>query len=277
MTRKPNKKRRQQRQRTSRQADHQGQPSPPPPPAEPIVQSGLQANGSQTQQQRGPDQDEREDRRAIRRYTLWQTLFAGCIVIFTVGQVIVGHWQWDATDKQWKSMERQLALMALDQRPWLQIDAEVDRELQADTPFNFNITVSNFGRAAATLTGQVTVTAPLLVPEGTSGVGTFEMIEGTRMVKIDEDLLADMEAKIMNGQISQVVAPGAKTAITPGGQMPLKDEWVDKINNGAIIVVVVVLVDYLGPTEEKYRTRSCYIYDAATQTCKPYVRYNYMR
>jgi len=84
MTRKPNKKRRQQRQRTSRQADHQGQPSPPPPPAEPIVQSGLQANGSQTQQQRGPDQDEREDRRAIRRYTLWQTLFAGCIVIFTV-------------------------------------------------------------------------------------------------------------------------------------------------------------------------------------------------
>jgi len=88
-------------------AQSKNQPSQSQPAVEPAIRGVMQAQGSPAHQQSADEQDEREDRRAMVRYTRQQSFFAGCIAVLSLAAAFVGYLQWDATDKQWDAMKKQ--------------------------------------------------------------------------------------------------------------------------------------------------------------------------
>ena len=158
---------------------------------------------------------------------------------------------------------------------WFRVELTPTKELKGGEPFAFEVAVTNAGKSIGTF-GQVTMTVPLMQPDGTPENGRFENIGGTLFVELDEDNLKKAESSMILEKTSHVAVPGQTIRFTPGGQHPLIPEVIPLINSEQVIVVVVVIIEYSDVRGDRHRTRACFIYDPHKRTCFEYSRYNYM-
>jgi len=125
-------------------------PTPPEVPKEqpqiPNPPSGNEAVGNQ---------DDRKHEATANRSPGLQDWFAGCLVLITLAQAVVGYWQWSATHDQYNAMieqnkiaqrqlehagkaseqtDKTLALMQADQRPWVEIQTPTLASVSRSAP-----------------------------------------------------------------------------------------------------------------------------------------------
>lgn len=142
-----------------------------PPAAEPR-QSADDTPQAARRDSGGQQQGHRERYDAPLWYLIVQTFVGIALVAFTLGQVIVGNWQSNATENQYKAMleqnavaqgqlqqaksaiaqtEKIIARMELEQRPWLSLDEFEIRELEVGKQPVVSFSVTNSGKIPATI------------------------------------------------------------------------------------------------------------------------------
>ncbi len=156
-----NKKNRRNRRRRRQQAKQQsGKNRMPQPAVIPKVES-LQNEPEAPAHQNAPNQSRESYKpRIVHNPLYWlEVAFAGVVAVFAIFQFVVGRWQWDAMREQNVVMQRQLDLMAADQRPWLAIETPEDWDFTVGEPLTTVINVRNSGKTPAFIQEAVVVAA----------------------------------------------------------------------------------------------------------------------
>ena len=123
-------------------AKKDGNPNPERPPALASLdfqpKKVVEITGRESSAKDAKDDNEAERQRTLERSANWQAWCAVAISFFTLLQVGVGYYQWDATRKQYD-------VMMSDQRPWIDIEAPtLDRKKRQIT-----FTMVNRGKTPA--------------------------------------------------------------------------------------------------------------------------------
>lgn len=213
------------------------------------------------------DQNEQKRQRELERATVVQGWCAVAIAVFTLAQVIVGCWQWDATDKQWQ-------VMVVDQRPWLVIELPEVMELAPNRPFSAKIGTKNAGRTPARITGDAG-TIMFLEPATDSSVKR-------RGLAVDFTLdidatLQDLRTRAKKSDKQFVVPPNVVnlTGVAETTET-VTDDMMNKINTGDIVPVTVYYVEYTDSAGTPHSTWACYIYQSSLKRFVWNGRYNGM-
>jgi hypothetical protein len=152
------KKYERQQKRRNQQAKADQQKARADLPALPQTNEPLIAPDEQPQREvrAESNQSERKDvSPAGPAWYLWVQTFVGIgLLVFTGGQVLVGHWQWDATNKQYDAMlaqnriaQEQLAQMREDRRAWINVIANAEEIAKGHLAFTFEL--HNYGSTPA--------------------------------------------------------------------------------------------------------------------------------
>lgn len=178
MARGKHKKQRHNRQRNAQQKKSVAKVNEPLPATQPVPSDQEQAIQPVAAEQTAQNKNEGNRPQATDWTTRLQLTFAACLVLFTLFQVVVGHWQWSATNDQYNAMveqnkvaqgqldiakgqldqaakasaqvERQLAMMDADQRAWLYISVTAEQINSESGSFLWEIT--NTGKTPARTT-----------------------------------------------------------------------------------------------------------------------------
>ncbi len=265
------KARRRERKRQSNKQAPNNQEAPPAPPAEPLapeksVNAEKPGDDDDTTK---PDRTKKQPKRRFGRYAFWQLIFSASLVIFTLGQVIVGYWQWDATDKQWE-------VMRLDQRPWLSFDVPEIAPPGIPDTIHGTIQLKNVGKTPAIVTGYA-VAVQIKVSDGGQIVfQNDDVLAHYPDLGIDIDNISTALHTAANAtQHQAVLAPGASTTYNVIDTMPLNDEDIGVLSENGVIIVIAY-AEYLDTSKSPHKTRTCFVYGYDSGKCRMHPQYNYM-
>ncbi|HWA97963.1 MAG TPA: hypothetical protein VG713_05700 [Pirellulales bacterium] len=226
--------------------------------------------------------DWQPERSAWRSLDLWQAIFSGCLVVCAIAATWYGHLQWDATEKQYSAMERQLAQMAADQRPWVVIlhpqlsEPPMAREALIGCYFK------NYGQRPSLISGHSGMLAAFS-PDGDfppSALGSVRM-RGTELVydlQINR-VIAELEKRETRGN-SVILPPGESAEFSerilqsPEGQAI--DEWFREESNRVIMFFFIVKYSDVSDAAKVRTTRQFFVYDRPSKRFIPCPSYDAM-
>ncbi len=269
MGKKSKKTKRRERKRAAKNQQPEREPDGPSP-APNVVQEDAGRPADSDGGADGPTkQDQDEFGRPRNWYLIVQTFVGLALVAFTFGQVIVGYWQWDATDKQWDAMMEQIAqterTFQLDQRAWLSIAPPVIETFEADEPIVGKHNVTNSGKTPGTILKHASDITYLPT--------NFDPVDLTAQVA---GLLSHYGHAPQPVLMGAVVAPGKENSYllnifdaTTGKEF----EEFKKENRAALFFEFVSYLDVFG---ERRRSWSLFIYDRSTGKCERLPDYDHM-
>jgi hypothetical protein len=173
-------------------------------------------------------------------------------------QVVVGWWQWDATNKQWE-------VMVLDQRPWIASNEPQLAPLALLADLTAYCEVKNSGKTPAHVISSAFDLFYAFRPE-----------RGDINSEIDKEVSALL--KNFHGQsLEASIAPGDGQAFEKAIMQMMQEFHIESINKGGMVPVLVGRIEYTGLSETVHVTQFCYIYDHSIRRFRKYHKYNNMK
>ncbi|MEX0677359.1 MAG: hypothetical protein WD063_09805 [Pirellulales bacterium] len=253
MGKKSKKQRRRERKRAKENQQANQQPNslaPPPNLVDPNAGRVADSDGGAN----GPaKQNSGKSEGWANWYLIVQTFVGIALVAFTFGQVIVGYWQWDATNKQWE-------VMVLEQRPWLEISRPTLVEFAAEKQLKATFEVNNVGHTPGTI-----ISADI-------GLGVVPP-----RAEVDK-LAREHRQKSMSqpDDRQSVIPPGTGKQFDAIGAPIMDEASLKEIEAGTLTFLVIVRLVYLDVFGERHNTWGCYVYSAENKILQAHDKYNYM-
>ena len=193
-----------------------------------------------------------------------------------VAAVVVSWLQWDAASKQSQSMERQLAIMELDQRPWLQFSTPEMEPLAEGEEFTGIVEVKNTGKTPAKIVeieSRVLVRPRIVVEKFTEN-------SHESGIEFSIDIQAELSSFRKPSPIKQdeTVLPAgmaAKSRIRDRHTFTKEEIEVLKTSNFHVIAILTY-IRYLDTAERTHETWSCFVYDPISETTYLHTQYGHM-
>jgi hypothetical protein len=228
----------------------------PPRIAGNAIEDAPDATGAKQTREK---QDDWKRTEALYWLAIADAAFGFCLVLFTLGQVIVGYWQWDATTKQYDAMTEQIAVMRVDQRPWLVFDIpQMATPKVGDVAYG-KIRIRNSGKTPAVITGDniAVLKRPFVRALVVEKFGSKQDYGG--VLEIDE-LLSSLRETADRLGAELVVAPGEEIEHTMMGSEIIDQGAFDNLGKSVTFIAVPYIRyrDLSGTTHESW---SCFVYD----------------
>ena len=215
---------------------------PNDPPKPPDVQAGDSNEG---------DNDTQELTEAVDRHVRMNTWFAGAIMVATVMQAVVSCFQWKSMDRSLSQTDTVIALMAGEQRAWIDFGAP-------------ELSVNRLGEAQ------------VVVPLANSGKSPATIVFWSFGIFTSEGDIDDIEKAFHYDDIDPDDTPRWAMRVSPGDTIypserieNSNESLISEIRSGKQKAVVFGWIVY----EDKFRryppTRWCFWFDEATGKFQP--------
>jgi hypothetical protein len=248
------KKRRENRKRRAEEKKAKGEITPQPTPVVIVAKEQAQMLNPKSGDEAVAKQNEKEIPHAASRSTGLQDWFAGALVLFTLAQAIAGYYQWEATNNQYCAMVKQLDLMQLEQRPWLNVI--VNLEEPSPGHLKCDVGIHNNGNTPA-ITKSVTLFGIAVTPP------------------LDPDKILAQYKKLGEPVLkANIVTPG--TTMTLAHTEFVSEQLTAEMNSKVSVFVIFGSVKYADMTGEIRETQTCWVYDPKVGNLIQYEQHNYM-
>jgi hypothetical protein len=252
MSRRKRKEQAQERQRQKEERARAAKPEPPLAAIAPPSENTESAQSSPARDLNDYNQNVRISKEAPYWYIWAELSVAIGLLIFTAGQMYVGHRQWDATNKQYNAMVRQLDLMEEEQRAWLTIDATGLSKPESGKRTNCTFHVSNVGHTPAYIkasSGEVVwVLKASVFADKSFKFGEKKGVGGEGRFMLDPS------------EYRSPVAPGSNFTCELDDAPVFSDADIKGIEDGSLTLIVFCRRRYTDFVHKEHVTEACWKY-----------------